>query len=186
MMAGVGGQGIILASDILAAVAIVAGYDAKKSDVHGMAQRGGSVVSHIRLAGQVHSPLIARGCVDYLVAFEKLEAGRWVEYLRPGGIAIVNDQAIPPAAVSSGTQAYPSDDALLSLLRSDGRQARLVPGLAIAVELGNPRVLNLVMLGHLSRLLPFGEEQWKAAITDHVPSRFLDSNRRAFARGREA
>ena len=186
LMVGVGGQGIILASDILGAVAIAAGYDAKKSDVHGMAQRGGSVVSHVRIAERVYSPLVAQGTVDYLLALEKLEAGRSADYLRPGGTAIVNDLAIPPAAVSSGAQAYPSDETILGLLRRNGGQAHLVPGQAIAVELGNQRVLNLVMLGYLSTFLPFPVEVWDAAIADHVPARFLELNRRAFARGREA
>jgi indolepyruvate ferredoxin oxidoreductase beta subunit len=186
LMAGVGGQGIILASDILGEVAIAAGYDAKKSDVHGMAQRGGSVTSHVRLGEWVYSPLIAKGNVDYLLAFEKLEAARWAEFLRHGGTAIVNQQAIAPMAVSSGLQPYPGDEVLLGVLRQDGHRVRIVPGAAIAQELGNPRVLNLVMLGYLSIYLPFHEEQWEAAIVAHVPARFLDLNRQAFARGRQA
>ncbi|MCL5025484.1 MAG: indolepyruvate oxidoreductase subunit beta [Chloroflexi bacterium] len=186
LMAGVGGQGIILASDILAEVAIAAGYDTKKSDVHGMAQRGGSVVSHVRLGERVHSPLAARGAVDYLLAFEKLEAARFAEHLRPGGTAVVNDLAIPPMAVSSGAQAYPSDEVLLELLQRDGRKVCLVPGQAIAMDLGNPRVLNLVMLGYLSTFLPFGPDLWDAAIAAHVPARFLELNRQAFACGRAA
>ncbi len=186
LMAGVGGQGIILASDILGEVAIAAGYDAKKSDVHGMAQRGGSVTSHVRLGPQVYSPLIAKGEADYLLAFEKLEAARWAEFLRPGGIAIVNDQAIPPMAVSSGLQPYPGDDVLLGVLGQAGHTVHMVPGAAIAAELGNPRVLNLVMLGFLSTFLPFRPEQWEAAMAGHVPARFLELNRRAFERGRQA
>ncbi len=185
LMAGVGGQGIILASDILGEVAILAGYDAKKSDVHGMAQRGGSVVSHIRIGKQVHSPLVAEGEADYLLAFEKLEAARWAGYLRDGGIAVVNNQAIAPASVSSGAQPYPADDALFAALGRHAGRICMVPGKAIAEELGNPRVLNLVMLGYLSTLLPFDMNQWEAAIVAHVPPRFLDLNRRAFARGQQ-
>jgi indolepyruvate ferredoxin oxidoreductase, beta subunit len=183
LMVGVGGQGIILASDILGDVAIVAGYDAKKSDVHGMAQRGGSVMSHVRLGERVYSPLAIKGEIDFLLAFEKLEAARWAEYLKPGGIAVVNDQAIPPMAVTSGVMPYPGDDVLLAMLRTNGRQAQFVPGSAIAEELGNPRVLNLAMLGYLSRYLPFGPADWEAAIVAHVPARFLELNRRAFAAG---
>ncbi len=186
LLVGVGGQGTLLASDVLAAAGLRAGYDVKKSEVHGMAQRGGSVTSHVRLGEWVYSPLIAKGRVDYLLAFEKLEAARWADFLRPGGTAIVNDQAIAPMAVSSGVQPYPTDEALLGILRRDCHQVHIVPGAEIAREMGNPRVLNLVMLGYLSTFLPFHEEQWEAAIVGHVPARFLELNRQAFARGRQA
>jgi indolepyruvate ferredoxin oxidoreductase beta subunit len=175
-----------LASDIVGEVAIIAGYDAKKSDVHGMAQRGGSVMSHIRLGEKVYSPLATKGEIDFLLAFEKLEAARWADFIKPGGIAVVNDQAIPPMAVTSGVTSYPADEVLLGLLNAGGRQAFLVRGSQIAVELDNPRVLNLAMLGYLARFLPFQPTEWDAAIAAHVPGRFLELNRRAFAAGAAA
>ena len=134
LMAGVGGQGTILASSVLGDAALMEGYDVKKSDVLGMAQRGGSVVSQIRLGDRVFSPLVKRGQVDILVAFEKLEAARWSGHLRDGALAIVNDQAIPPLSVSSGTEAYPGDDEIHALLRRGTERIRWVRGVDLAKE----------------------------------------------------
>jgi len=185
LITGVGGQGTVLASDALGDVAVASGYDVKKADVLGMAQRGGSVVSHVRLGRNVHSPLVKKGGVDFLLAFEKLEAARWWQHLRRGAVAIVNDHAVPPLSVTSGADAYPADGAVLGLLRRRTRRVHLVNAGDIASELGNPRVLNVVMLGLLSPFLPISEEQWRRALTERVPARFLELNLRAFARGRE-
>ncbi|MBI2908730.1 MAG: indolepyruvate oxidoreductase subunit beta [Chloroflexi bacterium] len=183
-MAGVGGQGIVLASDALAEVAMLAGWDVKKSDALGMAQRGGSVVSHIRLGDKVYSPMIEKGKADILLAFEKLEGARWIGHLAPGGIAIVNDQAILPLSVSSGAEAYPADDEIVGILKSRTERFFVAPGEAIARGLGNIRTLNMIMLGFLSTILPIDLEMWRECIPRYVPSRFLELNLRAFAEGR--
>lgn len=149
-MVGVGGQGTILASDILAEAALLEGFDVKKSDALGMSQRGGSVVSHVRLGPRVYSPLVKQGEADVLVGFEKLEAARWAGHLRPGGLVIINDQAIPPFSVSSGFERYPSDETIMELLHRRTSRVFVVGGLALAQAAGNPRTLNAAMLGFLS------------------------------------
>lgn len=184
LLSGVGGQGIILASDILCEVALETGYDVKKSDSLGMSQRGGSVVSHVRLAEEVRSPLIRQGDVDILLAFEKLEAARWAPFLKRGGVAIANDHAIPTLMVSVGEQEYPADDSLRDILLERASRVFFVPGQANTLELGDPRVLNLVMLGFVSTFLPMDVERWLEVIPRKVPSRFVDLNLRAFQQGR--
>ncbi len=186
VLVGVGGQGTILASDVLAAVGQEMGYDVKKSEVHGMAQRGGSVVSFVRWAERVYSPLIARGEADYLLAFEKLEVLRYAELLRPEGTALVNDYAIMPLSVSSGNDEYPADERILSVLRSVTPRAYLLPAAAEAEQLGNARVNNVVLIGALSVFMaevatPF----WIEAIRERVPARFADLNERAFVTGQD-
>jgi indolepyruvate ferredoxin oxidoreductase beta subunit len=155
LITGAGGQGIILASDIIGETAIAAGYDVKKTDTIGMAQRGGSVVSHVRLAEQVRSPIIRQGQVDLLLALEKLEAARWASYLKPGGIAIINDHALPPLSVTLGNARYPGDDEIQSILRQVTDQVYFISGIDRAEELGNIRTLNIFMLGGASLFLPF-------------------------------
>jgi len=184
LLSGVGGQGIILASDILCEVALASGYDVKKSDSLGMSQRGGSVVSHVRLGEEVFSPLVRQGDADILLAFEKLEAARWASYLKKGGVAIVNDHAIPPLLVSAGRQKYPQDEVIRSVLLERTRRIFLIPGQATSLRLGNVRVLNLVMLGFLSTFLSIGEETWADQIPKKVPPRLLGLNLKAFAQGR--
>jgi len=184
LLAGVGGQGIVLASDLLGEVGLAAGYDVKKSDVFGMAQRGGSVVSQVRLGPKVYSPLPPKGKIDYLLALEKLEAARWVGYLRPGGIAVVNDHRILPLSVSAGAEAYPEDSEILAELRSRTDRVFLIKGSAMAQELGNPRVLNLLMLGFLSSFLPIPLETWRAIILQRIPAKYVDLNLRALDKGR--
>ena len=186
LLAGVGGQGTILASDVLAEVGVRSGYEAKKAEVHGMAQRGGSVVSHVRWGEKVYSPLTAKGEVDILVAFEKLEALRTVEFLRPGGTVLLNDQEIIPITVTSGGAEYPNDDRIRAVLAQVTDDVRWVDGLAIAGELGNARVANVVLLGALSALLDVPEDTWLAVIEQRVPARTVELNRQAFRRGREA
>ena len=184
LLAGVGGQGTLLASNILAEVGLHAGFDVKKSEVHGMAQRGGSVSSHVRWGEQVRSPLIASGNADMLVAFERCEALRYLEYLRPGGKAIVSDHVIVPLTVTTGNATYPSREQILDTLHQVTADTKLVPGVAAAEELGNARVHNVVLLGVVSQFLPVGLEVWRRVIEERVPSRYIELNQEAFARGR--
>ena len=186
LLCGVGGQGTILASDVLTQVGVQAGYDAKKAEVHGMAQRGGSVTSHVRWAEKVYSPLIAKGEVDVLVAFEKLEALRHIEFLRPGGTVVVNDHEIIPITVTSGGAEYPDDEHIRSVLAQVTGDVRWVDGMTIAEELGNVRAANVVLLGALSSLLDVPESIWLEVIEKRVPARYVELNRSAFRRGREA
>ncbi len=185
LLSGVGGQGTILASDILSEVALADGFDVKKSDSLGMSQRGGSVVSHIRLGQKVFSPLIRRQGADILLAFERLEGARNAPFLRRGGIAIVNDNAIPSSSMSAGRQQYPDGETIRSILRERTEQSFFIDAQAAATELGNPRVANMVVLGFLSTFLPLEEETWKDCIPTKVPPRFVDLNLEAFALGRD-
>jgi len=184
LLVGVGGQGVLLASDILAEVGLRAGYDAKKSEVHGMAQRGGSVVSHVRWAEKVLSPLIGLGEVDYLLALEKLEALRYIEVLRPGGTVIVNDHRIPPVSVSSGGDEYPDDQRVRRVLSEVTDDVHFVPGVELAGELGNARASNVVMLGALSKSLDIDLDIWLEVIAERVPEKYVELNHQAFLKGR--
>ena len=186
LLVGVGGQGTLLASDVLAGTGLRAGYDVKKSEVHGMAQRGGSVSSHVRWAEHVCSPLIGRGDVDLMLAFEKLEAVRFAGLLRPGATIVVNDLAIPPVSVGIGVDSYPADDEIRRALGSVSPHLHFIPGIALAEKLGSVRVNNVVLLGALSRFVDVEPDLWLAAIAERVPSRTLEANRAAFAAGREA
>jgi len=186
LLAGVGGQGTILASNVLTQVGVQAGYDAKKAEVHGMAQRGGSVTSHVRWAEKVYSPLIAKGKVDVLIAFEKLEALRHIEFLRLGGTVVVNDYEIIPITVTSGGAEYPDDEHIRTVLAEVTGDVRWVDGVTIAEELGNVRVANVVLLGALSTLLDVPQSIWLEVIEKRVPARYVELNRSAFWRGREA
>ena len=185
LVAGAGGQGIILASDIIGEAAIAAGYDVKKTDTIGMAQRGGSVVSHMRLAVQVWSPIIRQGQVDLLLALEKLEAARWASYLKPGGIAIVNNHALPPLSVSLGNAHYPGDDEIRGILRQVTDQVFFINGTDKAKELGNIRTLNIFMLGCASLFLPFKVGIWQESIANRLPEKVRQINLTAFDRGRK-
>jgi len=184
-LVGVGGQGVLLASDVLAEVGLRAGLDVKKSEVHGMSQRGGSVLSQVRWGDKVYAPLVGEGEIDYLVSFELLETLRWLEFLRPEGIAIVNDQKLPPLAVSSGGMEYPSEELIGKALSEGSKEYYIVPALAKAQELGTERATNVVLLGTLSRHLDVPEEHWLAAIEERVPKKYVGLNRKAFALGRE-
>jgi len=185
LMVGVGGQGIILASEIMGGAALDAGYDVKKTDTLGMAQRGGSVVSHVRIAGEVWSPLIKEGEVDILLAFEKLEAARWGYYLHPSGVAIVNNQAIPPLSVSLGTDQYPSNEEIEDILKRRTERIYFVDGTSRAKELGDIRALNMFMLGCASLLLPIDVRTWKECMSQRIPSNILQINVAAFDQGRK-
>ena len=185
LITGVGGQGIILASDIIGEPAIAAGCDVKKTDTLGMAQRGGSVVSHMRIARQVWSPLIRQGEVDLLLALEKLEAARWASYLRPGGIAIVNNHALPPLSVSLGNTRYPGNDEIQGILRQITDQVFFINGTERAKELGNIRTLNIFMLGCASLFMPFKIAAWQESIANRLPEKVRQINLTAFVRGRK-
>jgi len=185
LVTGVGGQGIILASDIIGETAIAAGYDVKKTDTLGMAQRGGSVISNVRLARQVWSPLIKKGEADILLVFEKLEAARWADYLRPGGIAIVNNQALPPLSVSLGSRRYPGDEEITGILKQRTDRVFFIDGIRQARELGNIRTLNMFMLGGVSGLMPFKISLWKDSISRRLPPDIRQVNIMAFDRGRK-
>jgi indolepyruvate ferredoxin oxidoreductase beta subunit len=153
LLAGVGGQGTILASDVLVNVGVAGGYQAKQAEVHGMSQRGGSVTGHVRWGRVVYSPLVGAGEVDVLLAFEKVEALRSLGHLRPGALAVVNMQAIKPITVTSGGQPYPDDDHLRAVIGQVTDRAAYVDGEGIAAALGNARAANVVLLGALSTLL---------------------------------
>jgi indolepyruvate ferredoxin oxidoreductase beta subunit len=185
LITGAGGQGIILASDIIGETAITAGYDVKKTDTLGMAQRGGSVISNVRIARQVWSPLIQKDEVDLLLALEKLEAARWANYLRPGGIAIVNNQALPPLSVSLGNTRYPSDEEITDILKRRTDRVSLIEGARRARELGNIRTLNMFMLGCASLFVPFKVQLWKDSIARRFPASIRQINIAAFSQGRK-
>jgi len=187
MLAGVGGQGTILASNVLAEVALAVGFDVKKSEVHGMAQRGGSVNTHVRWdADKVYSPLIGLGEVDLLLVFEEAEALRYAEYLKPGGVAVVNQHTIEPITVTSGGAHYPTEEELRAVYAAFTDRFYLVPGTAIAQELGNERAANVVLLGALSCFLEVPEDTWLQVIETRVPPKHRQLNRQAFVRGRQA
>jgi indolepyruvate ferredoxin oxidoreductase beta subunit len=186
LLSGVGGQGTILASNVLMEVGLALGYEAKKAEVHGMSQRGGSVISHVRWGERVFSPVIAPGEADVLIAFEKLEAVRFIRDLKPGGLALVNEYAIVPVTVSSGDQTYPSDEAIRAAIGAVTGNVHWVKAIEIAEDLGNAKVANVVMLGALSRLLEMEPAPWLAVIEERVPSKFVELNRRAFQAGRQA
>ncbi|MBN1644218.1 MAG: indolepyruvate oxidoreductase subunit beta [Dehalococcoidales bacterium] len=183
LITGVGGQGNILASDIVSEVALASGYDVKKTDTLGMAQRGGSVISHVRIAEKVFSPLIKEGEVDILLAFEKLEGVRWASYLKPGGIAIVNNHALPPLSVNLGVDSYPDDKEVIQILKQRTDRIYFVEGTRRVIELGNVKTLNIFMLGCLSSFLPFKPETWQEVIARHLPAKVLQLNKTAFETG---
>jgi indolepyruvate ferredoxin oxidoreductase beta subunit len=185
-LVGVGGQGTILASDVLAELGLRLGFDVKKAEVHGMSQRGGSVTSHLRWGARVFSPIIPRGEADVLIAFEKLEAARFIDILKPGGLALVNDYAIEPLSVQTTGVPYPGDEMLHERLAQVTQHAYWVKGIEIAEALGNSRAANVVLLGALSALLDLDESQWDAVLEQRVPAKHLELNRRAFRAGREA
>ena len=183
IIAGVGGQGVIMAGNIIGEAALTSGYDVKKTDTLGMAQRGGSVISHLRIASKVFSPLIKQGEADILLAFEKLEAARWSHYLKPGGIAIINNQALPPLSASLGNERYPDDERIIDIIRQQTENLYIVEGTCKAEELGNIKTLNIFMLGCLSHFIPFNGDVWRDCIKESLPSKVIDLNIDAFKAG---
>ncbi len=193
LLAGVGGQGTILASDVLVNVGMAAGYQAKQAEVHGMSQRGGSVTSFVRWGKAVYSPLVGAGEVDVYLSFEKAETLRNLGQLRRGALIVVNMQAIEPVTVTSGGQAYPDDARIRKAVGEVTDKAVYVDGERIATALGNVKAANVVLLGALSALIEresltpgLSEAAWLAVITERVPAKYVELNRRAFAAGREA
>jgi len=184
LFVGVGGQGILTASDIAAQVGLDLGLDAKKSEVHGFAQRGGVVDSHVRWAPAVGSSTSEKGTVDVLMAFELLEAARWADWLKPGGIIVVNRQQIVPMSVSLAGAVYPEEEALIATLGERASRVVVVDALTLAEQAGNTRTVNTIMLAALSTLLETDAEVWESAILRRVPQRYADVNRTAFRLGR--
>jgi len=182
MLVGVGGQGTILASDVLAKVAASAGFDVKLSEVHGMSQRGGSVDTVVRFGDHVYSPTTDPGSADHLVAFELLEAARWLHYVKPGGRLVVNNRVIAPLPVLIGEMGTPTG--VEAALAFEG--AVLIDADEIACEAGSPRSANIVLLGALSLGLPFEASVWRDVITARVPSKTVEGNLAAFELGRAA
>ncbi len=182
VICGVGGQGIILASDVLCRVAFLEGFDVKKSEVHGMAQRGGSVITHVRFGKKVYSPLIEEGTSDFVLAFEKLEALRYAHYLKKEGEIIVDNREIPPMSVLVGQAKYPQD--LSRKLRKFGK-VHFIDAAKIALELGNIRVVNIILLGVLSKYLKFKRNSWEDSIRKNIKEKFVALNITAFDRGRD-
>ena len=184
MIVGVGGQGTLLASKLLGRILLENGYDVKVSEVHGMSQRGGSVVTYVRYGEKVYSPIIDKGEADIIISFELLEAARWVEYLKEGGILLTNTQRINPMPVITGAAEYPKslEQKLATLpIRLDAMDA-----LGLALQAGFAKAVNLVLLGRLSKYFHFTDAQWQDAICRSVPAKFLELNRKAFALGAEA
>ena len=182
LLVGVGGQGIILASEIISETALRSGLDAKKSEVHGMSQRGGVVSSHVQFGPKVHSPLIEEGRADVILSFEILETLRWLNFLAPAGSVLANTQKIVPPIAAAGLTKYLDDPAEELAARVPG--AVLVPADAIARELGNMRLVNSVMLGVLCTMTPLAPDAWRAVVAEFVPPKARDLNLAAFDRGR--
>ena len=183
MIVGVGGQGSLLASKLLGHLLLSRGYDVKVSEVHGMSQRGGSVVTFVQFGDRVYSPVVDRGEADFIVSFEKLEAARWLSHLKKGGRVVVNTQEIEPMPVITGLAQYPQD--LVEKMRAQGAQVDALDCLSLAEQAGSAKAVNIVLMGRLSRYFPdIPEQAWQEAITACVPEKYLELNRRAFALGR--
>lgn len=182
MIVGVGGQGSLLASKLLGQILLSAGYDVKVSEVHGMSQRGGSVVTYVRYGDKVYSPIIDKGEADYIVSFELLEAARYVEYLKPDGHIVVNTQQIDPMPVITGAAQYPEN--LVEKMKAAGVNIDAFDALAVANEAGSVKAVNIALLGRLSRHFRFTQEEWEAALEKCVPPKFLLLNKKAFELGR--
>ncbi len=185
IVAGVGGQGTILASDVIAQTGLHIGLEAKKSEVHGMAQRGGAVITHVRWGERVASPLCEKGTADYLIAQEMLEGLRWIEFLRPGGTVIVNRQHLPPTSTVFGTSTYPSDEEIMTTLSELTDRVLVVDAMNVANQLGNRRVANSVLIGVLSSVMEVSPEDWLSVLVARVPARHQEVNRQAFFAGRD-
>ena len=184
MVVGVGGQGSLLASKLLGRILLTKGYDIKVSEVHGMSQRGGSVVTYVRFGDKVYSPVIDKGQADYIISFELLEAARWTEFLKPGGKIITNMQQINPMPVIIGAAEYPQD--LVTKMQAAGLDVDAFDALSLAEQAGSAKAVNIVLMGHLSKNFDFSEEEWLEAIEQSVPAKFLELNITAFSLGRNA
>jgi indolepyruvate ferredoxin oxidoreductase beta subunit len=181
LIVGVGGQGTLLASRLLGNVALRSGVDVKVSEVHGMSQRGGSVVTYVRFGDELYSPIVEEGQADYMLAFELLEARRYAHYMKPGGLMIVNDQQILPMPVVTGAMQYPSD--LKNELQACCAHVLFVDALGNALNSGSEKAVNTVLMGVLAKRLPFEIQEWEKTLEEIVPPRFLNINKKAFAAG---
>ena len=185
MIVGVGGQGSLLASKLLGHLLLSEGYDVKVSEVHGMSQRGGSVVTYVRFGEKVYSPIIDKGEADVIISFEKLEAARWLEFLKKDGTIITNTQEVEPMPVITGAAAYPEN--LIEKMQAAGAKVDAKDFLSIAQEAGSAKAVNIALMGRLSTYFPeISDEQWQGAIEKIVPPKFLDLNKKAFEAGRNA
>lgn len=184
MIVGVGGQGSLLASKLLGHLLLTEGYDVKVSEVHGMSQRGGSVVTYVRFGEKVYSPIIDKGEADFIVSFEKLEAARYVEYLKESGRIVVNTQEIDPMPVITGAAQYP--DRLVEKMENLGAQVDALDCLSLAEQAGSSKAVNIVLMGRLSKYFDIPVEKWEKAIGECVPAKFAELNLKAFALGRNA
>ena len=184
MIVGVGGQGSLLASKLLGHLLMEQGYDVKVSEVHGMSQRGGSVVTYVRYGDKVCSPVIDQGEADFIVSFEVLEAARWLSYLKPDGQIVTNTQQIDPMPVITGAAQYPEN--LVEKMRAKGLQVDAMDCLALAEEAGSAKAVNMVLMGRLSHYFPdIAPEAWQASLEANVPAKVLELNRKAFALGQK-
>jgi indolepyruvate ferredoxin oxidoreductase beta subunit len=185
-LVGVGGQGTILASNVLAELGLLLGYDVKKAEVHGMSQRGGSVISHLRWGEKVFSPIISKGEADIVIGFENLEALRFIDQIRPNGLLLVNDFEILPVTVSSGSSIYPDESTIRDTVKNYTERNYWIKGVDIAKQLGNVKVSNVVILGALSALMGMDSDLWLKVINSRVPEKYLALNQTAFQKGRDA
>ena len=183
MIVGVGGQGTLLASKLLGNVLLRQGFDVKLSEVHGMSQRGGSVVTYVRFGEKVYSPLVDLGEADYILSFELLESARWISHLKKDGPLVTNTHQTPPMPVITGAAEYPRD--IVEKLRARANVIAL-DALPLAEQAGSARAVNVVLIGVLSKRMPFDESVWREAIAETVPKKFLEVNLRAFELGRSA
>ena len=183
MIVGVGGQGTLLASKLLGKILLTKGYDVKVSEVHGMSQRGGSVVTYVRYGEKVYSPIIDKGEADVIISFELLEAARYTEFLKPDGVIITNNQQVNPMPVITGAAEYPGN--LEEKLKALGIKLDAIDALSLAQQAGSSKAVNLVLMGRLSKYFDIPEEKWLKAIEDCVPAKFIDMNKKAFALGRD-
>ncbi len=184
MIVGVGGQGSLLASKLLGRLLLTKGYDVKVSEVHGMSQRGGSVVTYVRFGDEVYSPVIDEGEADFIVSFELLEAARWTKFLKKDGKIITNTQQINPMPVVTGAAEYPAG--LAEKMKADGFSVDAINALELAEKAGSSKAVNLVLMGRLSKYFDFSEAEWLKAIEESVPQKFLEMNKKAFALGANA
>ncbi len=182
MIVGVGGQGSLLASRLLGNVLLNEGFDVKVSEVHGMSQRGGSVVTYVRFGEKVYSPVIDKGQADYIISFEKLEAARWMSYLKKDGKIIVNTQEIDPMPVIVGAANYPEQ--IIEQMEQLGVCVIPIDAFHLAEQAGSVKAVNLVLMGVLSKYLQFEPEVWEKAILECIPEKFLELNQKAFALGK--
>ncbi len=183
LIVGVGGQGVLLASEVLSETAIQAGLDVKKSEVHGMSQRGGVVTSHVKFGPKVYSPIIPYGQADVLISFEQAEALRAIDWVKKDGLIATSTTRLIPPIATSGKIKYPDDP--VADLKKKFSDVIAIDADAIAIELGNPRLVNILLLGVISERLNLGTETWQKAIKMRVKAKFVDLNLKAFAKGRE-